>query len=82
MATSHVLNNGNSSAVRIPAELAFPSNQLNLVIERHSGELFLRPATRCMGDVLGKTAYFSPDFMSDGRGQSLEGKWVFLWSSS
>jgi hypothetical protein len=27
-----------------------------------------------MGDVLGKLARFSPDFMAEGRGENLEGE--------
>lgn len=37
-------------------------------------ELRIRPARRRMGDVLGKFAQFSPDFMAEGRGLSLEGE--------
>jgi len=32
------------------------------------------PAQRRMGDVLGKLARFSPDFMVHGRGSNLEGE--------
>jgi antitoxin VapB len=43
-----------------------------LVIERQGDELRIRPAQRRMGDVLAKLAQFSPDFMSEGRGESIE----------
>lgn len=61
-------------AVRIPAELAYSSWDIELVIERQGDELRIRPARRRMGDVLGKLAQFSPDFMSKGRGRNAEGE--------
>lgn len=74
MANTRLFKNGNSQAVRIPAELAYSSWDIDLVIERHDDELRIRPAQRRMGDVLGKLAQFSPDFMSDGRGLNIEGE--------
>ncbi len=74
MAKTRLFKNGNSQAVRIPVELAYSSWDIDLVIERHGDELRIRPARRRMGDVLGKLAQFSPDFMSDGRGLNLEGE--------
>jgi antitoxin VapB len=47
---------------------------MELVIERQGDELHIRPAQRRMGDVLGKLAKFSPDFMAEGRGLSVEGE--------
>ena len=72
MINTKLFKNGNSQAVRIPAELAYSSWDIELVIERHGDELRIRPARRRMGDVLGKLAQFSPDFMSEGRGLSVE----------
>ena len=68
-----LFKNGNSQAVRIPAELAYGSWDMELVIERQGDELRIRPARRRMGDVLDALAQFSPDFMSEGRGLSIEG---------
>jgi len=62
----------NSQAVRIPAELAYRTWDLDLVIKRQGDELRIRPAQRRMGDVLGKLAKFSPHFMAQGRGENLE----------
>ncbi|MEN9727586.1 MAG: hypothetical protein RL434_1952 [Pseudomonadota bacterium] len=67
MATTKLFKNGNSQAVRIPAELAYSSWDIELVIEREGDELRIRPARRRLGDVLGKLARFSPDFMDEGR---------------
>jgi len=73
MTHTKLFKNGNSQAVRIPAELAYSASDVDLVIERHGDELRIRPATRRMGDVLSTFAKFSPDFMEQGRGANLEG---------
>ncbi|MBE7563942.1 AbrB/MazE/SpoVT family DNA-binding domain-containing protein [Acidithiobacillus sp. HP-6] len=67
-----IFRNGNSQAVRIPAELAFKDWKMELVIERHGDELRIRPAQRRMGNVLEKFARFSSDFMATGRGDNRE----------
>ena len=72
MTNTKLFKNGNSQAVRIPAELAYSSWDIDLVIERKGDELRIRPAARRMGDVLGTLARFSPDFMSEGRGINVE----------
>lgn len=72
MATTKVFKNGNSQAVRIPSELAYSAWDIDLVIERIGDELRIRPAQRRMGDVLGKLAKFSPNFMAEGRGTNIE----------
>jgi len=74
MANTKLFKNGNSQAVRIPAELAYSSWDVDLVIERQGDELRIRPAQRRMGDVLGKLDKFSPDFMAQGRGENMEGE--------
>ena len=74
MVTTKIFKNGNSQAVRIPSELAYSSWDIDLVIERQGDELRIRPAQRRMGDVLGKLAGFSPDFMVAGRGNNVEGE--------
>lgn len=72
MTNTKLFKNGNSQAVRIPAELAYGSWDIDLDIERIGDELRIRPARKRMGDVLGKLARFSPDFMTEGRGISTE----------
>lgn len=74
MANTKLFKNGNSQAVRIPADLAYSSWNIDLVIERHGDELRIRPAKRRMGDVLGKLSQFSADFMSEGRELNIEGQ--------
>ena len=72
MANTKLFKNGNSQAVRIPAEIAYTSWDIELVIEREGDELRIRPARRRIGDVLSKFSQFSPEFMSEGRGLSVE----------
>jgi antitoxin VapB len=72
--TTKIFKNGNSQAVRIPAELAYTTWDIDLVIERQGDELRIRPAQRRIGDVLGKLAGFSPGFMAAGRGNNVEGE--------
>ena len=68
MTTTRLFKNGNSQAVRIPAELAFPTSDMELVIERVGEELRIRPAQRRMGNVMKVLSSFSPNFMSVDRG--------------
>lgn len=68
MTITRVFKNGNSQAVRIPAELAYERNDIDVEIERVGDELRIRPARRSLADVLAKFAKFSPDFMANGRG--------------
>ena len=74
MTSTRLFKNGNSQAVRIPAELAFPSNDMELVIERVGDELRIRPAQRRMVNVMQALASFSPDFMASGRGDQSQSK--------
>ena len=68
MTITRVFKNGNSQAIRIPAELAYERNDIDVEIERVGDELRIRPARRSLAGVLAKFAKFSPDFMADGRG--------------
>ncbi len=74
MPSTRLFKNGHSQAVRIPAELAYPVSDMELVIERVGDELRIRPAQRRMGDVLGALARFSPGFMAQGREPNEEGE--------
>ncbi len=68
MHTTRAFKNGNSQAVRIPADLAYERTDMELEIERDGDEIRIRPARRSLSGVLTKFARFSPSFMSDGRG--------------
>ena len=69
MQITRIFSNGNSQAVRIPADLAYERSDIELEIERIGSELRIRPARRALTGVLAKFARFSPDFMADGREQ-------------
>ncbi|GJH21831.1 AbrB/MazE/SpoVT family DNA-binding domain-containing protein [Caballeronia novacaledonica] len=69
MQTTRVFRNGNSQAVRIPADIAYERSDLELEIERVGDEIRIRPARRPLAGVLKKFAKFSPDFMAEGRGE-------------
>lgn len=67
MHTTRAFKNGNSQAVRIPADLAYDRTDIDLEIEREGDELRIRPARRTLAGVLDKFAEFSSDFMAEGR---------------
>ena len=69
MTTTRLFRNGNSQAVRIPAELAYERNDLELEIERCGDELRIRPASRPISRALEALAAFSPSFLAEGREQ-------------
>jgi antitoxin VapB len=69
MHKTKAFRNGNSQAVRIPADLAFERTDIELEIERIGDELRIRPVRRSLAGVLKKFADFSPDFMVEGRGE-------------
>lgn len=69
MHTTRVFKNGNSQAVRIPADLAYDRSDVELEIERVGDEIRIRPARRPLGGVLKKFAKFGSDFLAEGRGE-------------
>ena len=68
MRTTRAFKNGNSQAVRIPADIAYERMDMDLEIERNGDEIRIRPARRSLSGVLTKFARFSTDFMAEGRG--------------
>lgn len=69
---TRIFKNGNSQAVRIPAELAYQRSDLDMEIERVGDEIRIRPALRALDGVLTKFALFSDDFMVWGREENVE----------
>ncbi len=67
MPFTRIFRNGNSQAVRIPAELAYPDTDMPLEIERIGDELRIRPARRRLTGLLDAFAAFPDDFMAQGR---------------
>lgn len=74
MTMTKIFKNGNSQAVRIPAEFAYARSDLDVEIERIGDEIRIRPARRSLDQVLPKFAAFSADFMAEGRGDNQESK--------
>ena len=72
MTLTKVFRNGNSQAVRIPADLAYERSDLDVEIERIGDELRIRPARRPLDQALAKFTRFSNDFMDVGRGTNVE----------
>ena len=69
MHATKIFRNGNSQAVRIPAELAYGRTDVEMVIERIGEELRIRPARKSLAGLMERFARFSPDFMANGRGE-------------
>jgi antitoxin VapB len=72
MVITKVFKNGNSQAVRIPAELAYERADLDVEIERIGDEIRIRPVRRTLDTALAKFAGFSEGFMAEGRGETEE----------
>ena len=68
MLITRAFKNGNSQAVRIPADLAYERTDVELEIERVGDEIRIRPARRSLSGIMGKFAAFSADFMAEERG--------------
>ncbi|EHP43208.1 hypothetical protein OR16_10514 [Cupriavidus basilensis OR16] len=68
MHQSRIFRNGNSQAVRIPAELAYPDSDMSVEIERVGDELRIRPARKRLTGLLDVFASFPKDFLAEGRG--------------
>ena len=65
---TRVFKSGNSLAVRIPKELAFPAAVQEVEIERIGNTLVLRPVeAQTLADLPAILALFSADFMAGGR---------------
>jgi antitoxin VapB len=67
MQLTKAFKNGNSQAVRIPAELAYDSTDVELEIERVGEEIRIRPVRKSLAGVMDVFARFSPGLMRDGR---------------
>lgn len=65
---TRLFRSGNSQAVRIPKELAFPGDLRDVQIERQGDALIVRPAARgTLAAALQAFAAFPQDFMAEGR---------------
>ena len=68
MITTRVFKSGNSQAVRIPKELQFDVDEVEIF--RRGDELIIRPIKDNIADAFDLIAGFSDDFMEDGRDDS------------
>jgi antitoxin VapB len=69
MHSTKIFRNGNSQAVRIPAELSYDRTNVEMLIERIGDELRIRPARQSLAGLMERFARFSPEFMANGRGE-------------
>lgn len=69
MHATRIFRNGNSQAVRIPAELSYERTDVEMLIERIGDELRIRPARPSLAGLMERFARFSPEFMAYGRGE-------------
>ena len=60
MTVTRVFKNGNSQVVRIPAELAYERNDIDVEIERVGDELRIRPSRRSLAGVLANSRNSPP----------------------
>jgi antitoxin VapB len=58
--------NGNSQAVRIPAEIAYDNTDIELEIVRIGNRIIIEPVAQSPGDLIRKMTAM-PDFMAGGR---------------
>jgi antitoxin VapB len=65
---SKLFRSGNSQALRIPKELAFPADWNEVLIERQGDTLVVRPVRRrALTGIATKFAAFPVGFMAQGR---------------
>jgi antitoxin VapB len=64
---TRIFKNGNSLAIRLPAELAMPEGEVE--IERRDDEIVIRPIKTNLSAAWEAFNMFSDDFMTEGREQ-------------
>lgn len=74
VAITRIFRNGNSQAIRIPADIAFPETETEVEIERVGDELRIRRLRRPLAGALDCFGRFGADFMSEGRGDQTQDK--------
>ncbi len=66
---TRLFRNGNSQAVRIPKDLAFPGEDLEMEIERRGNSLIIRPVRQRLTGLARAFRAFDTGFMGDRREQ-------------
>jgi antitoxin VapB len=64
---TRLFQNGNSQAVRIPKDLAYPRSDMDMEIERQGDRLVVSPARQRLTGVAAAFRDLGADFMADGR---------------
>lgn len=72
MAITKVFRSGNSQAVRIPRDLQFETDQVEIL--RRGDEIILRKPRGNMAELFDVLTAFTPDFFEQGRDQGLPQK--------
>ena len=67
---TRLFRNGNSQAVRIPKDIAFPREDLEMEIERQGDSLIVRPVRQRAIGLARAFRAFGTGFMGDGREQA------------
>lgn len=70
---TELFRSGDSQAVRIPKELAFPADWNEVLVERHGDALVVRPVRRrTLEGIAQKFSAFPAGFMAEGRESEAE----------
>lgn len=72
MHVTKLFKDDNSQLVRIPSDMAFDRNDMEVEIERVGDELRICPVSRYLNRVMEKFSALSEDFMAGGRGDNGE----------
>ena len=60
-ATTRVFKSGNSQAVRIPAEMAFASNDMEVTVTRSGDEITIRPKRASVTEMIAALRALPPE---------------------
>ena len=64
---TRAFKNGNSQAIRIPAEIAYESTDIELEIVRIGDRIIIEPVAQSPGALIRRMSAL-PEFMAEGRG--------------
>lgn len=75
--TTRVFKSGNSQAVRIPADMAFDSNDMEVTVTRSGDEITIRPKRASVTEMIAALRALPPEskFEPIERTQTRETKW-------
>jgi antitoxin VapB len=75
--TTRVFKSGNSQAVRIPADMAFDSNDMEVTVTRSGDEITIRPKRASVSEMIAALRALPPEskFEPIERTQTRETEW-------